>query len=109
MSPRFSAFGGWSYLNRHIHPNTWQQTLDASLELGRFCGRMAMHQYVRKRDWLNEQPSASDLYKYNPWPQVQANPRTVVARFHQCQLGAKTRSNKHIFKPTDIWASDYDL
>ena len=96
MAPMCRSFGGRSRINRQLHPETWQQSLDETLELGRFCGRVALVQYHRQRDWLNEQPSASDLYNHDPWPNVAAHPQTVVARFHQCQFGAKTVRGERI-------------
>ena len=109
MAPICGPFGGWSYLNRQINYASWQERLEYALRLGSFCGHVALAQYGDKRDWLNEQPTSSDLYTYGPWPLVKQHPRTVVARFHQCQTGARTQDGQHIHKPTDLWASDYDL
>ena len=109
MAPICGPFGGWSYMNRQIHPQSWKQRLDYALKLGSFCGRVALAQYDDGRDWLNEQPTNSDLYDYEPWPRVRQHPRTVIGRFHQCQTGARTQDGQHINKSTDLWASDYDL
>ena len=109
MAPICGPFGGWSYMNRHLHPQTWNEHLDDALKLGSFCGEVALAQYGDERDWLNEQPTNSDLYAYAPWPQVRQHPRTVIGRFHQCQTGARTQYGQHIKKSTDLWASDYDL
>ena len=109
MSPICSPFGGWGRMNRSLYPETWQSSVNYALKLGSFCGEIALAQYNDGKDWLNEQPAHSTLYDYKPWPEVRRHPRTVVGKFHQCQCGAKTADGQHIIKPTELWASDYDL
>ena len=96
-------------MNRQIAHDTWQNTLDYALKLSTFCARVALAQYEDGKDWVNEQPVSSDMYKYDPWPKVRANPRTVETKFDQCQCGAKTRGGQDVNKPTSLWASDGDL
>ena len=96
-------------MNRQIAPETWKESLKYAERLSRFCAYVALAQYEDGRDWVNEQPTSSDMYEYHPWPKVREHPRTVVGKFHQCQCGAKTQDGQHINKPTSLWASDYDL
>eukprot|EP00959_Pyramimonas_sp_CCMP1952_P328411 6875519-Pyramimonas_sp.AAC.1 len=109
MSPICGPFGGWSYMNRQLFPDTWEESLDYALKLSTFCAVVALAQYDDGRDWLNEQPTASDMYTYDPWPKVREHPRTVVGNFHMCQMGARTKDGGHVNKPTSLWAYDYDL
>ena len=109
MAPTRGPFGVWSFLNRQINHESWREKLDYALTLGQLCRKVALDQFDDNRDWVDEQPSASGLYSYAPWPIVRQHPRTVVGRFHQCQTGARTQDGHHISKPTDLWASGYDL
>eukprot|EP00959_Pyramimonas_sp_CCMP1952_P018335 388135-Pyramimonas_sp.AAC.1 len=109
MSPICGSFGSWSYMNRQLYPDTWQESLECALKLSTFCAAVALAQYGDGRDWLNEQPTSSDMYTYDPWPKVREHPRTVAGNFHMCQMGARATDGGHVNKPTSIWASGYDL
>ena len=97
-------------MNKTLFPETWARNAPVAIELGKFCGRVAKAQYADGRDWLNEQPAGSDLYKYDPWPEVLRHERTKSVIFDQCQLGAKDeRTGQTIKKPTELVCSDADL
>ena len=109
MSPICGPFGSWSYMNRQLYPETWEESRDYALKLSTCCAVVVLPQFGDGRDWLNGQPTASDLYVYNIWPKVREHPRTVVGSFHMCQMGARTAEGGHVNKPTSLWASDDDL
>ncbi len=105
MSPICSPFGGWSYLNRAKHPDSWEEHVKYALTLGVLCGETALQQDQDGLDWLNEQPASSDLYSYDPWPRVCANPKTVKEIFDQRQCKARSSKGRPIKKPIGMTAS----
>ena len=109
MSPICGPHGGWAHINRQRNPQGHEASLQYALVLGCFCGEIALAQYSDDLDWLNEQSCTSTLYIHDPWPKVRAHPRTVVARFDQCQMGAQTEQGEKYKRENRAWASDYDL
>ena len=52
MSPPCSRFGGWSYLNRAIYPDSWKERRGDDEIIAKFCGDVAIAQYKDDLDWL---------------------------------------------------------
>ena len=90
VSPICAPFGGWGRMNRVLFPETWQRNAPPAIALGKFRGRVALHQLHSERDYVNEQPLGSDLYDYHPWPAVRGHARTCTVSFDQCHLGTKS-------------------
>ena len=105
-----TAFGSWNHLNRVIHHDTWQRKYSEGCVMAKCCGQVALAQYHDDSDYYCEQPTESDFFAVEPWPEVQQHPRTSVARFHQCQCELRDRLTKRsIKKPTDLRISDPDI
>ena len=109
MSPLCGSSGGWSYLNRVIHPETWEQSRQYALVLSNLCAEIADFQYRDDLDWIVEQPTRSDVYDTPAWKRIRMHSRTVIAICDQCQCGARNAAGEHTRKSSELWASDYDL
>ena len=77
-------------MNRRINHHTWEENLiNNDGPLAEFCGHVALEQLKDDLDFVNEQPTGSDMYSLMPWPQVCSHPRVSKESFDQCQLGQR--------------------
>ena len=83
-------------MNCTIYPDSWRERRSDDEIIAKFCGDVAIAQYMDELDWLLEQPVASDLKKVQPWPQILADSRTEQVVFDQCQCGARTAEGQNI-------------
>ena len=77
-------------MNRITNHDTWQHHYDTvDKPLAKFSGEVAYEQLMDELDFVNEQPTGSDLYEVQPWPKVLKLPGVISETFDQCQLGHK--------------------
>ena len=102
MAPICGPFGSMSRLSKVIHYDSWKESFDYALELGSFCGYVALAQLNDGLDFFVEQPVGSELYAQEPWPLVRGHSRTRRTVMDQCQTGAQSRNGQPIRKRSEL-------
>ena len=95
MAPTCGPFGPMGRFVKHVTPDAWQRSYDLAAPHGKFCGVIAQMQLRKGLHFICEQPSGSDLYYENPWPDVLKHPNVYQQRYDRCMAGLKAQFGPH--------------
>ena len=95
MAPTCGPFGPMGRFVKHVTPDAWQRSYDLAAPHGKFCGVIAQMQLRKGLHFICEQPSGSDLYYENPWPDVLKHPRVSQQKYDRCMAGLKAQFGPH--------------
>jgi len=113
--PPCTALGGWSYLNRIKHPETWLPTRHIAEALAELTAWACLLQLKSSRHFLIENPVPSDLWNLPCWLPVKAHACVVFAIFDQCMMGQcdpdgiPTRKATGLLASHDILVQDFHV
>ena len=109
MSPVCTPYGPLSNLVRHVHPESWTQSLMQAQPHGRFCGKLALMLDQIGLYYLVEHPYPSRLWSEPEWKAVLKRQSTRQLVIHQCAAGQKGPGGGPAKKPTTLLANSETL
>ena len=107
--PPCTSLGGWSFLNRKKHPESWARQRRIGETLSKFCAKACKAQLRGQRHFFIENPQSSDQWGFSEWLNLEQHVDVTSCISDQCMLGLVDPDGKPTRKRSKFLASDWKL